>query len=385
VIYFFPGFWKVMLSGVDWMLSENLRFKMYAKWHQLQWVPLLRVDRIPILYQGLAVFTVVFELFFGVAVLVRRMRPWAVLSGIGFHLGVAYFMRIVFSTLMWCYVVFVPWGALLRRIGTFFFPRPLTVRYPVESPLRRLMAVVRAGDWLRRIRYRESERSGLQGLEVEHRGTVWTGATAFGLLLLRVPLLWPIAPVLALGFALRTAASGQTATTNSSRRWTRWQVSAVGGALLGINVLFGLFLINSWPFSVYPTHAGVSGRYMTDVDLKLRTVTGDTLDAEPLMGLSASRRRGLMRQVLSAPDSAARARDVRRLARLLAPRIPDSVGAEEMYVYRVKESKVPEQWEANPVGRSLLLTISLNDTLATTGRFKKENLTSLRGQRDLRE
>lgn len=384
VIYFFPGFWKFMLSGLDWMLSGNLKFKMYAKWHQLQWIPALRIDRIPVLYQGLAIFTVVFELFFGVAILVRRLRPLAVLSGFGFHLGVAYFMRIVFYTLMWGYVVFVPWGSLLRRAGRFLFPTPLTVRYPATASwLRRLVAVVRTSDWLRRVHYRESERPDLRGLEAELGGTVWRGSSAIGSLLLRVPLVWPIAPVLALGFAVGMPTVGRETETDPSRRSTRWMVSVTGGALLGINVLFGLFLINSWPFSVYPTHAGVSGRYMTGVDLDLRTVTGDTLEAEPLLGLSASRRRGLMRQVLSAPDPGSRRREIERLTQLLAARIPDSTEAETAYVYREKRSKVPKQWETNPVDRSLLLAIPLSDSSEATLRDEGDPPWKDRGRRDV--
>jgi hypothetical protein len=382
IIYFFPGFWKVMLSGADWMLSENLKFKMYAKWHQLQWVPSLRIDRLPVLYQGLAVFTVGFELFFGVALLVRRLRPLAVLSGFGFHLGVAYFMRIVFSALMWCYVVFVPWGALLRRVGRLLFPAVLTVRFPETAPmLRRLMAVVRAGDWLRRVRYREHPAP--QGIEAERDGTVWTGGAAFGLLLVRVPLLWPVAPFLALGVWLSAPAGGQeSAETARSRRHTRWSVTVTGGALLGINVVFGLFLINSWPFSVYPTHAGVSGRYITDIDLDLHTATGDTLDAEPVLGLSASRRRGLMRQVLSAPDAAARKQEGRQLAQLLAARVPDSIAAETVYVYRVTISKAPDDWAANPVDRSLLFTLPLDVSSTIERREERSSPTEGRGRSD---
>lgn len=360
VIYFFAGFWKVMLSGTEWMLSENLKFKMYANWHKLGFIPTLRIDRVPLIYQSLAVFTVGFELFFGVVLLFRRVRPLAVLSGLSFHLGTAYFMRIFFTSLMWCYVMFVPWGTTLRRIGRTFFPDPVTVRCGAStSSVGRLVAVVRSGDWFEALDYQEDDRLAANALRVEGADQTWTGWAALGQLVLRVPLLWPLAPILGLGFALPLSLGEHRPRARSSPD-TRQVVTLTGAGLLGINVLFGLFLINSFPFSVYPTHAGVAGRYITDVDMLISTASRDTLKAESILDLAPSRRRGLMRQVLSAPDSASQARQLRRIASLLNDRIPDSIEAEEVLIYREKISKVPEQWENNPVERSLVTTIPLN-------------------------
>jgi len=48
VIYFFAGFWKVWSAGVDWALSDNLKFIMYAKWIDLGgWTPVFRIDQYP--------------------------------------------------------------------------------------------------------------------------------------------------------------------------------------------------------------------------------------------------------------------------------------------------------------------------------------------------
>jgi hypothetical protein len=42
LIYFFPGFWKVWWGGLDWVLSENLKFQMYLKWMEVSsWTPFL--------------------------------------------------------------------------------------------------------------------------------------------------------------------------------------------------------------------------------------------------------------------------------------------------------------------------------------------------------
>jgi hypothetical protein len=271
-------------------------------------------------------------------------------------------MRIFFTSLMWCYVMFVPWGTTLRRIGTILFPTSLTVSWDPSSPSRRLVSVVRAFDWFEAVRYEAHD--GVNGIEVWRREEVWTGWAAFGRLLLRVPLLWPIVPLLALGFAVYPALADHATTGSVSRADTWHPVAITGGVLLGLNVLFGLFLINSWPFSVYPTHAGTSGEYITDIKMVVTTTEGDTVAAESVLDLAPSRRRGLMRQVLSAPDSTTRLQKLRRATAMLSEQIPPSMKAEEVRMYRAKISKVPEKWDENPVERSLMLTVPLHGSSA---------------------
>jgi uncharacterized membrane protein YphA (DoxX/SURF4 family) len=116
VAYFFPGLYK-LLSGPQWILSENLRFLLYESWRHHHILPFLRVDRHPLLYQTAALGTILFELSFIFLVLSRRTRPFAAIAGLLFHTMTAYFMRIYFLELMLCYVVFVDWHALARRLG----------------------------------------------------------------------------------------------------------------------------------------------------------------------------------------------------------------------------------------------------------------------------
>ena len=55
VIYFFPGFWKLWVSGLDWAFSEGFKNTLHMKWHQLEgWTPGFRIDRYPLLYQPAA-------------------------------------------------------------------------------------------------------------------------------------------------------------------------------------------------------------------------------------------------------------------------------------------------------------------------------------------
>ena len=80
-------------------------------------------------------------------------------------------------------------------------------------------------------------------------------------------------------------------------------------------------------------------------------------DAEPLLNLAPSRRRGLMRQVLAAPDSARQVQILRNVADVVRESVPEEGAARALYAYRVKESKVSEQWADNPVERTLIVRL----------------------------
>jgi hypothetical protein len=370
VIYFFPGVWKFLLGGSEWMLSENLKFKMYAKWHQLHFIPSLRIDLVPALYKGLAVLTVLFEVGFIVAVLFRKWRPLLVLGGLGFHLGIAYWMRIVFWNLIACYTLFVPWGRFAEWVGRHLFNQPLLVQYAPNDPsAARVAAVLRAFDWLRGLECvpatdAEPDRIRVRGGEDEYKG--WGGLLRA---LVRVPLAAPLFPFLIAAFAWRRPAAGapnrtggeSTATMVAEDHQLGRLGTLVGGVLLSVNVAFGLFLINSWPFSVYPTHAGVSGPYITDVRIQAVTAEKETTSVGPLLDLSPTRRRGMARTLLAASDTSEQRRQTCRAARLVANRHPRSARVTEVRFQRVRISKVPSQWEQNPIGQSLMAAVPISD------------------------
>jgi hypothetical protein len=106
-IYFFPGLHKVLTSGLDWALSDNLRNQLWWKWAQYGVTPAIRIDRAPTLLHGAGLFVLGFELSFPVLALTRRGRPWAATLGIAFHILAAYFFRISFVSLWAMYVVLV--------------------------------------------------------------------------------------------------------------------------------------------------------------------------------------------------------------------------------------------------------------------------------------
>jgi len=66
-----------------------------------------------------------------------------------------------------------------------------------------------------------------------------------------------------------------------------------------------------------------------------------------------------MREILAAPDSTRRAEILNGVSSVLRERMLPARDARKLSVYQLKLSKVPEQWENNPVERTLLLTIPI--------------------------
>ncbi len=92
------------------------RAQMHAKWFEYGVVPAWRVDRLPGLVQVGALLALAFELSFVVWVqLGPRARMCIGLAGLAFHLSIQWFLLIRFSSLWLCYVVLVPWHALVSR------------------------------------------------------------------------------------------------------------------------------------------------------------------------------------------------------------------------------------------------------------------------------
>lgn len=136
VAYWFPGLAKLR-AGPEWIFSENLKLLMYSFWAARDFVPLIRIDRYPLLYQGAAATTVAVELGFLPALFLPRLRPLAIAAGMFFHLMVAEYLRIFFTPLMACYVVFVDWAALWKSLGARRLPSHLfLVDQPVPGPVR---------------------------------------------------------------------------------------------------------------------------------------------------------------------------------------------------------------------------------------------------------
>lgn len=115
--YFFPGFWKLWTSGIDWITGDNLS-NLVLRYHAMQdmtrgqWVL-----EYPLLLKVGGAAVILFELAFLFALFRPRARVLAIGAGIIFHLVNWYLLNILFHPLLACYVVFVDWGVLARRLN----------------------------------------------------------------------------------------------------------------------------------------------------------------------------------------------------------------------------------------------------------------------------
>jgi len=123
-MYLFPGLWKLWVSGDQWVSGEKLRYEILSKWGDTpDFIPTLRVDRLPLLLAVLGTATLVVEIGFFFALFARSTRVWAAISAIGFHLGVGVTMGIWFNPIH-------------PLIVLFDFPQVL--EHPLVSPLVKL-------------------------------------------------------------------------------------------------------------------------------------------------------------------------------------------------------------------------------------------------------
>ncbi len=116
VIYFFPGFWKFVIGGLDWALSDNMRYLVYTRWLQLDWTPVFRGLDHPVFYKISGLGVIVFELLFIFLLFFPRLRKYAIGTGISFHLMTFLLMRINFWTLLISYLAFFDFEKIYRRI-----------------------------------------------------------------------------------------------------------------------------------------------------------------------------------------------------------------------------------------------------------------------------
>jgi hypothetical protein len=116
ILYFFPGFWKLVLAGEEWLVGDGLRVQMYTKWYQLGgWTPAFRLDQYPMLYRAAAGYVIAFELGFLGLILHRNTRPFAAMAGSVFHVAAGLTMKVWFVPLLLCYVAFIDWGWIVDR------------------------------------------------------------------------------------------------------------------------------------------------------------------------------------------------------------------------------------------------------------------------------
>ena len=115
LIYFFPGFWKLWNSGLEWALSDHLKLTLHHYWWMKRdSLVKLRVDQYPLLLMLAGLGTLVFEIGFLFCVFNRRLHALLIVAGQTFHLSIRYLLGISFFSLRAIYLVLIPWSRLLR-------------------------------------------------------------------------------------------------------------------------------------------------------------------------------------------------------------------------------------------------------------------------------
>ncbi len=144
VIYFFPGFWKLYDGGLDWVFSDNLKYILYFKWYQTDWMPFFRIDQYPLLYKTMGLLTILFEISFVFLLFLGRLRYIAVIGGIFFHAGVKSVLNISFRALQYSYVVFFDWSFLYNWYRSMFFNERASPTYDTTNKANysRLVVIV---------------------------------------------------------------------------------------------------------------------------------------------------------------------------------------------------------------------------------------------------
>jgi predicted DCC family thiol-disulfide oxidoreductase YuxK len=394
VMYFFPGFWKLWTSGVDWAWSENLKFTMYDKWMELGgWTPFFRLDQYPVLYKLGATGTIIFEVSFIFLLFSKRLRLLAPLGGLFFHTMTAVFMQIFFTSLVRCYVAFLDWNRIFDWIGRQLFRNQMYLIYDGNCKLcRRTVATLRVFDIFGRVKYLNA----LENNVIKVCGLGWldttalmtnmhavigtksfTGFMAYRALTSRIPLFWPVAPILYVWpiphvgeWVYRHVADSRTCNiidssfprsqeTRSEVEYASGAVKMVGVILFVAVVLAGAWRLElGWPIACFPTFAWIAGPMVDVVEIEAVRTTGEIIpfnEREPIPELPPERFRSLMNQVLRAGSEAQRRVRLEALWSLFLQNNLDFQQADTIRFYQVTLSTVPERQQENPIDRKLLL------------------------------
>lgn len=398
MIYFFPGLWKVGRSGFDWALSENFKYQLYGKWLELGgWTPFLRLDQYPLLYKLAALGAMVFELSFIFLIFFPRLRLLAVLGGIIFHSMIALFMRISFWTLQACYVAFFDWNAIFHRLGRWLYREEMYIVYDGNCKLcRRTIASLRVFDILGRVTYVNAldqqvlnnhrllwldSTALLSDMHAVVDRKTWTGFSSYRALAPRIPILWPVLPLLYLWPVpiignriyravadLRTCSIAdvplaQTAGYKYKPQPRLPAVVMTGIFLLSVNIPLGFReLGDSWPFACYPTFARIADAQQQSLEILPLNSAGRVITWDELalsQRLTETRYKTLILRILKREDPTRRNIQLESLWQMMVQNEPSLRPAASVQFYKVTVWNIPEKQPENPVAQELLYELKL--------------------------
>jgi len=392
ILYFFPGFWKIWQSGIEWIWGDNLKFQLYMKWIEYpDWTPFFRIDQHVVLMRLVALATVLFELSFLFFLFFPKLRMWQGLAGSAFHNGTYSFMRIPFWQLQTCYVIFFDWDRIFRGIGRVLFPETMYVVYDGNCKLcRRTIAAIRVFDIFGRIEYvnalvstslgihplaKIDREALLKDMHVVTGKKVWRGYNSYRALTWRIPLFWLalpflyVCPVTSLGnwiyrriadfrtCPVSTPPSTKQGKDRDGRSLENRALLVLGCFLIAINSWFGIQDIHSWPFSVYPAFKYIIGDERLTVRIEAEDANGTVLlvnEKEFRKKLTSSRWQAFLSNALKIQDPEKQRVYLKALWKFCVANDSHLREVRSIRFYRVVLTGNPSRRALNPLSRELL-------------------------------
>lgn len=114
VMYFFPGAWKVIGSGFDWLWGEAAKRQIELQCISLnKSLPVFIVEN-PLVYKFIGLITIIIELTWGYWMLKKNTRIGMIIVTCIFHLSIYFIMDINFWILPIFLLVFLPFDKLFH-------------------------------------------------------------------------------------------------------------------------------------------------------------------------------------------------------------------------------------------------------------------------------
>jgi len=285
--YYFPGLWKFSRGWTHWLSGKSLHDFIALAGEWLSWTPpQVWLFQRPTLISLCSVLGVLFELGFIFSILFPLLRPFAGLLGLAFHNATNLILRIKFIPLQSCYVIFFDWTAILSWISRKLTLGCVTVLYDSHCKLcRRAAGTLAIFDWTDSLVFVPNSET-LYFSAITGDGRAGIGYEGYKLIAARVPLLWMLRPFMGLpgiqqlGTAIyqwvarsrtcsvldRTEARGENMLPARAAVIAGW----VPLAGLSLMMILGLLhVVNTWPFSCFPTFDGPTTDVVTQLSIQV--------------------------------------------------------------------------------------------------------------------
>ncbi len=195
LVYLTAGMLK--LNGPLWQKGMALYYILQGESYTH---PLARelVVALPSAAMLAAYATVAFQILFVVLIWFRPARPYLIAMGVGLHLfGIAFGMGLFFFGLVMClaYLAFVPDGISQQLRRPWASDTCLQVSCPPNTRLAAVLGHAARLDWWRRMQLRQDADPGQLSAFDPGGGKLRVGVVALWSVLVRIPVLLPLAPL----------------------------------------------------------------------------------------------------------------------------------------------------------------------------------------------